>query len=82
MIILVFIISGFFGECSVYWIILRTNGRVGPSFWDQRFLAFTRLDHIPQVVEIVPDIGLNEAFMAFSAFGLAFNIVSRYFHVF
>jgi len=62
MIILVFIISGIFG----------------PTFWDQRFLTFTRLDHIPQVVESVPDIGLNEAFMVFSAFGLAFNIVSSY----
>ena len=59
----------------------RTYGRVGPSFWDQRFLTFTRLDHISQVVDIVPDIGLNEAFMVFSAFGLAFNIVSRYYHV-
>jgi ethanolaminephosphotransferase len=82
MIILVFIISGIFGEYPVYWIVLRTHGRVGPTFWDQRFLTFTRLDHIPQVVESVPDIGLNEAFMVFSAFGLAFNIVSRYYHVF
>lgn len=33
---------------------------------------------MPQVVKVVPDIGLNEAFMVFAAFGLAFNIVSRY----
>ncbi|KAG9313835.1 hypothetical protein JVU11DRAFT_4600 [Chiua virens] len=65
MIIFIFIISGLFG----------------PSFWDQRLLTFTRLDAIPRIVEVVPDIGLNEAFMVFAAFGLAFNIVSSYWNV-
>ncbi|KAH0837788.1 hypothetical protein J3R83DRAFT_5968 [Lanmaoa asiatica] len=66
MIVLIYIISGIFG----------------PSFWDQRFLMFTHLDHIPQVVGTVPDIRLNEAFMVFAAFGLAFNIVSSYWNVY
>lgn len=82
MIVFIYIISAIFGERSVHQILLRTHGHVGPSFWDQRFLTFTHLHHIPQVVEIVPNIGLNEAFMVFAGFGLAFNIVSRYYHVF
>lgn len=82
MIVFIYVISGIFGECSVCRILLLAHGRIGPSFWDQRFLTFTHLDHIPQVAEIVPDIGLNEAFMVFAAFSLAFNIVSRYYHAF
>ncbi|KAF8435748.1 choline ethanolaminephosphotransferase [Boletus edulis BED1] len=66
MIVFIYVISGIFG----------------PSFWDQRFLTFTHLRNIPQVVDIVPDIGLNEAFMVFAASGLAFNIVSSYGNVY
>jgi ethanolaminephosphotransferase len=49
----------------------------GPAFWDKKLLTFTHLDRIPQVVQHVPNIGLNESFMVFGAFGLAFNIFSR-----
>jgi ethanolaminephosphotransferase len=52
----------------------------GPTFWDQGILTFTRLNRIPQVVQHVPNIGLNESFMVFGAFALAFNIVSRWVH--
>ncbi|KAH7886398.1 CDP-alcohol phosphatidyltransferase-domain-containing protein [Phlebopus sp. FC_14] len=62
MIVFIYIISGIFG----------------PSFWDQRILTFTRLERIPEVAAAVPNIGLNEAFMVFGAFALAFNIISSY----
>ena len=55
---------------------------VGPSLWSQRFLTFVHLDHIPQIVNNVPDIGLNEAFIFLCAFLLAFDIVSRYHNAF
>ncbi|KAG1805535.1 CDP-alcohol phosphatidyltransferase-domain-containing protein [Suillus subaureus] len=54
------------------------TGIFGPTFWDKKLLTFTRLDRIPQVVQHVPNIGLNESFMVFGAFGLAFNIFSSY----
>ncbi|KAG8219253.1 hypothetical protein J3R82DRAFT_92, partial [Butyriboletus roseoflavus] len=82
MIVFIYIISGTFGVRSACWIFLRTHSRIGPSFWDQRFLTFIHLNHIPQVVDFFPDIGLNEAFMVFAAFGLAFNIVCSYRNVY
>ncbi|KAG2032965.1 CDP-alcohol phosphatidyltransferase-domain-containing protein [Suillus americanus] len=59
-------------------IIYVITGIFGPTFWDKKLLTFTRLDRIPQVVQHVPNIGLNESFMVFGAFGLAFNIFSSY----
>lgn len=58
--------------------IYMISGLFGPSFWDKGVLSFTHLDVIPWVAENVPNIRLNEAFMLFAAFGLAFNIVSSY----
>ncbi|KAL4070332.1 CDP-alcohol phosphatidyltransferase-domain-containing protein [Scleroderma citrinum] len=54
------------------------SGLFGPSFWDKGVLSITRLDMIPQLVATVPNIRLNEAFMMFAGFGLAFNIISSY----
>jgi len=62
--------------------IYTITGLFGPSFWDQPFLTFTKLDSVPAVAERIPNIGLNEAFMVFGAFALAFNILSSYFNVF
>lgn len=59
-------------------VIYVITGIFGPTFWDQKILTFTRLDRILQVVQHVPNIGLNESFMVFGAFALAFNIVSSY----
>ncbi|KAG0706676.1 CDP-alcohol phosphatidyltransferase-domain-containing protein [Suillus ampliporus] len=59
-------------------IIYIVSGICGPTFWDKKFLAFTRLDRIPQVAQHVPNIGLNESFMVFGGFALAFNIISSY----
>ena len=50
----------------------------GPQFWDQDFLAFTRLERYPIVLEYVPRLGLNDAAMVFGGLVLAFNIVTRY----
>ncbi|KAI6012769.1 hypothetical protein F5J12DRAFT_718080 [Pisolithus orientalis] len=58
--------------------IYTISGLFGPSFWDKRILSFTHLDMIPWVTKHVPNIRLNEAFMVFAGFGLAFNIVSSY----
>lgn len=44
--VLIYVASGIFGACPAHWISLRTRGSVGPSFWDQRFLAFAHLDHV------------------------------------
>ncbi|KAF8553815.1 Choline/ethanolaminephosphotransferase [Imleria badia] len=62
--------------CLLIVLIYIVTGIFGPSFWDQRFLTFSRLDNIPQVVEIVLDIGLNEAFVVFVASLSAFSIAS------
>ncbi|KAF8122699.1 choline ethanolaminephosphotransferase [Boletus edulis] len=58
------------------------SGTFGPSFWDQRFVTFAQLDHIPWVVDIVPDIALNEAFIVLSVFVLALNILSSWRNVY
>ena len=50
---------------------------VGPGFWDQDFLAFTRLDRYPIVLEYIPRLGLNDAAMVFGGVVLALNIVTR-----
>ncbi|EGN93675.1 hypothetical protein SERLA73DRAFT_189407 [Serpula lacrymans var. lacrymans S7.3] len=54
------------------------TGLFGTSFWDQRILTFTRLDRIPRIASSIPNLPLNESFMVFGAFGLAFNILSSY----
>ena len=50
----------------------------GPQFWDQDFLAFTRLERYPIVLEYIPRLGLNDAFMALGGVVLALNIVTRW----
>ena len=49
----------------------------GPQFWDQDFLAFTRLDRYPIVLVYIPRLGLNDAFMVLGGVVLAFNIITR-----
>jgi hypothetical protein len=55
---------------------------IGPSFWDKRLLTLTKLDRIPGLTSVVPNIGLNEAFMVFGTCALAFNIISRWVYIF
>lgn len=49
----------------------------GPSVWDTGILS---LFHVKDVAPFdrLPDFGLNESFMVFGGFGLAYNIFSRY----
>ena len=49
----------------------------GPQFWDRDLLTFTRLDKFPVVLEYVPRLGLNDAFMVLGGVVLAFNIMTR-----
>jgi hypothetical protein len=50
---------------------------IGPSFWDQNILSFTRLKNIEWIASRVPNLPMNVCFMLFSGFALAFNIVTR-----
>ena len=80
MIIAIYVISGLYGIVSfVFFGPLSDYRRViiGPSFWDTKILSFTRLDVFPVLTKLIPNIGLNEAFMVVGGFGLAFNIFSR-----
>lgn len=81
MIVMIFLMTGLYGvlpllayTCSdlVFW--------QGPSFWDTGILTFARLDHV-EWLRRVPNIGLNESFMVFGGFGLAFNILNSYMNV-
>jgi len=60
--------------------IFLVTGHYGPAFWDQRFWTFLHLDHLP-VISQLPNLPLNESFMVFGAFGLAFNIYNSYHNV-
>jgi len=77
MIVIIYVITGIFGKIKFFDKSLDLTRITGPAFWDKKLLTFTHLDRIPQVVQHVPNIGLNESFMVFGAFGLAFNIFSR-----
>lgn len=62
--------------------IYVVSGCYGPSFWDNRILTITGLDHLPFVSKLIPNIALNEAFMVFGGFALAFNILTSYMNVY
>ncbi|EIN14321.1 Choline/ethanolaminephosphotransferase [Punctularia strigosozonata HHB-11173 SS5] len=66
MIVVVYIVTGFFGT----------------EFWDSNVLTVTQLDDIPLVARLIPNIALKEAFMWFGAIGLAFNIITSYSNVY
>ena len=52
----------------------------GPSFWDRGILTVIGLDKVEWISGMVPNVGLNVAFMIFGAAGLAFNIFTRLVH--
>lgn len=80
MIIAIFLISGFKGKsCSMYIFAIQfLLSSIGSAFWDTGVLTFLGLDTNPAIAGKIPNIGLNESFMVFGAFGLAFNIISRF----
>lgn len=50
---------------------------VGPAFWDQGILTVTGLDNIFNSLDInIPDLPINECFLAFSFIGLILNIAT------
>ena len=51
--------------------------RLGPTVWDTGILTFTHLDQNEWLSRHVRNVGLNEAFMIFGGFALAFNIITR-----
>jgi hypothetical protein len=67
-----------YGSINAYFTCHLNKYCVGTSFWDTGILTFTRLDRIPRIAELVPNVGLNEAFMIFGGVALAFNILARY----
>lgn len=78
MIVMIFIITGFYGACKVFQL-LRSGVELctGPTFWDQKILTFTRLENADWIASRVPNVALNVCFMIFAGFALAFNIVTR-----
>ncbi|KAG6855527.1 hypothetical protein H0H87_001567 [Tephrocybe sp. NHM501043] len=66
-------VEGILMICTIYLL----SGFFGPSFWDQKIFTVTRLENIP-LIQKLPNLPLNESFMVFGAFGMAFNIISSY----
>ncbi|GJE98858.1 choline/ethanolaminephosphotransferase [Phanerochaete sordida] len=62
--------------------IFIVTGIYGPTFWDTPALEFLGLQDVPILAKFAQGRGLNEAFMAFGAVMLAFNIATSYFNVF
>ena len=78
MIVGIYVITGLYGTEVCPYYRCSAEAAIGTSFWDTPILTFLRLENIPQITKYVPNKGLNEAFMAFGAVGLAFNIVTRF----
>lgn len=77
MIVTIFIITGFAGTSKIAGYDQALKLDIGPGFWDQNILSFTRLENIDWMASRVPNLPLNVCFMLFTGFGLAFNIVTR-----
>jgi hypothetical protein len=77
MIVTIFIITGFTGTSKIADYDRALKLGVGPRFWDQSILSFTRLENIDWIASRVPNLPVNVYFTLFSGFGLAFNIVTR-----
>ena len=76
MIVTIFIITGFAGTSKIVNYDQALKLGVGPRFWDQNILSFTRLENIEWIASRVPNLPINVCFMVFAGFGLAFNIVT------
>ena len=80
MIITIFIISGTYGDYLDYQIPFKganAHARSGPQVWDSGILTVTHLDQVEWIAKHVRNLQLNEGFMIFGAFALAFNITTR-----
>jgi hypothetical protein len=81
MIVTIFMITGFFGALRSADTCADIERYAGPSFWDQKILTFTRLENVEWIASRVPNLAINTSFMIFAAFGLGFNIVTRYMRI-
>ncbi|KAF8636169.1 hypothetical protein AX17_003741, partial [Amanita inopinata Kibby_2008] len=61
-------------------LIFIITGILGPSFWDQKLLTVTRLEHL-SIFKRIPNLPLNDSFMVFASIGLGFNILTSYYNV-
>lgn len=64
--------------CGIYFI----TALKGTGFWDQGLISYLGLGKVEWIKNTFPDYALNEAFMVFGAFGLAFNIITSYMNVY
>ncbi|KAI0029498.1 choline ethanolaminephosphotransferase [Vararia minispora EC-137] len=71
-------VEGILMICSIYVI----SSIFGSSFWDQRILTVSGLENNETITALVPNVGINETFMFFAGWGLAFNILSSYWNVY
>ncbi|KAI0095189.1 Choline/ethanolaminephosphotransferase [Irpex rosettiformis] len=62
-------------------VLFIVTGIKGPAFWDTPFLTLLGLDKVPMIANLVPNVGLNIAFMTYGAVFLLFNIVTSYINV-
>lgn len=51
---------------------------VGPAVWDTPILTLLRLDSVPEITKVIPNVGVNVAFMWYGFIFLQFNIITRY----
>ncbi|TDL26422.1 Choline/ethanolaminephosphotransferase [Rickenella mellea] len=58
------------------------SGLYGTQVWDTGILTVLRIDRWESIAKILPDMALNEVFMVFGGFGLAFNIITSYTNVY
>jgi hypothetical protein len=77
MIVTIFIITGFAGASKVADYDRALKLGIGPRFWDQNILSFTRLENIELIASRVPNLPINACVMILTGSGAAFNIVTR-----
>jgi len=68
-------VEGILLICGIFLI----SGAYGSAFWDTGLLTFL---HLSALTKVLPDVPLNECFMIFGGFGLAFNIFTSYVNVY
>ena len=78
MIITIYIVTGIFGKFPPHFCFHAIDPRFpGPTVWENRIWTITKLEHLPVIAKL-PNLPLNESFMVFGGFGLAFNILASY----
>ncbi|KAI0347934.1 Choline/ethanolaminephosphotransferase [Trametopsis cervina] len=63
-------------------VIFIISGVYGPAVWDTPILTLLRLDNVPEITKVIPNVGVNVAFMWYGFIFLQFNIITSYINVF